>query len=148
MNTSFHQLRSLDTATGAQLDVIGRIVGQERILLNADFYDFFGFQGATKAASFGELGNPGVGGIFYDYGKPLGGNIELDDATYRLFIKAKIFKNTTSSTPEEFLAVLNLVFGTNTIVLTEEGSKIMIDGHVYVCGRYRLIQWASNLMYM
>lgn len=115
------QLRSLDTATGAQLDVIGRIVGQERILLNADFYDFFGFQGATKAASFGELGSPGVGGIFYDYGKPLGGNIELDDATYRLFIKAKIFKNTTSSTPEEFLAVLNLVFGTNTIVLTEEG---------------------------
>lgn len=115
------QLRSLDTATGAQLDVIGRIVGQERILLNADFYDFFGFQGAIKAASFGELGNPSVGGLFYDFGKPLGGNIELDDATYRLFIKAKIFKNTTTSTPEEFLAVLNLVFGTDTTVLTEEG---------------------------
>lgn len=115
------QLRSLDTATGAQLDVIGRIVGQERILLDADFYDFFGFQGATKAASFGGLGNPTVGGIFYDYGKPVGGNIELDDATYRLFIKAKIFKNTTTSTPEEFLAVLNLVFGTGTTVLTEEG---------------------------
>lgn len=115
------QLRSLDTATGAQLDVIGRIVGQERIFLNADFYDLFGFQGATKAASFGELGNPTVGGMFYDYGKPLGGNIELDDNTYRLFIKAKIFKNTTSSTPEEFLAVLNLVFGTSTTVLTEEG---------------------------
>lgn len=115
------QLRSLDTATGAQLDVIGRIVGQERILLNADFYDFFGFQGAVKAASFGELGNPSVGGLFYDFGKPLGGNIELDDATYRLFIKAKIFKNTTTSTPEEFLAVLNLVFGTDTTVLTEEG---------------------------
>lgn len=115
------QLRSLDSATGEQLDVIGRIVGQERILLSADFYDFFGFQSAIKAASFGEIGNPSVGGIFYDYGKPLGGNIELDDNTYRLFIKAKIFKNTTISTPEEFLAVLNLVFGTDTTVLTEEG---------------------------
>lgn len=115
------QLRSLDTATGAQLDIIGNIVGQERVLLNADFYNFFGFQGAIKASSFGDVSTPSVGGMFYDYGTPLGGNIRLDDNTYRLFIKAKIFKNTTASTPEEFLAVLNLVFGTDTTVLTEEG---------------------------
>lgn len=115
------QLRSLDTATGAQLDVIGRIVGQERVLLNSDLYDFFGFQGALKAGSFGDLNSPGIGSLFYNYGDPLGGNISLDDESYRLFIKAKIFKNNTSSTPEEFLAVLNLVFGTDTTVLTEEG---------------------------
>lgn len=115
------QLRSLDSAIGAQLDVIGRIVGQERVLLNSDLYDLFGFQGALKAGSFGDINSPGIGSLFYNFGDPIGGNTILDDETYRLFIKAKIFKNTTASTPEEFLAVLNLVFGTDTTVLTEEG---------------------------
>src|ERR1043165_731025 len=92
------QLRSLDTATGAQLDVIGNIVGQDRELIAADLFDFFGMQGALNAASMGDLNLPTTGGIFYGYGTDLGGNIRLDDDTYRLFIRAKIYKNSTTST--------------------------------------------------
>ena len=63
------QLRSVDTATGAQLDIIGNIVGQDRVLLNADFYTFFGFQGALKAGTFGDVNSPGVGSMFLNFGR-------------------------------------------------------------------------------
>lgn len=113
------QKRSIDEATGAQLDIIGEIVGQPRVLINADLYDLFGFQGALKAGSFGDTGDPSVGAIFWDINQSQGGNVTLDDETYRLFIKAKIIKNTTAATPEEFIAFVNYVFGTDQTYITE-----------------------------
>lgn len=115
------QLRSIDTAEGVNLDNIGEIVGQPRELLEADLYEYFGFQGAVNAQSMGEFGNVQVGGQFYNYGDPFGGNILLDDATYRSFIKAKIFKNTAASTPEEFIRVINAIFNTSVSALIAEG---------------------------
>lgn len=112
------QLRDVDTATGVQLDVIGRIVGQERELIAADLYEFFGFVGAAGAQPMGEIGS-GLGGIFYTANTPLGKNRPLDDETYRKFIKAKIFKNVTASTPEEFIAVVNLIFDTDQAYVLE-----------------------------
>ena len=75
------QLRSIDTAVGVQLDNIGEIVGQPRELLEADLYEYFGFQGAPNAQSMGTSGDPSVGGLFYSYGTPFGGNVNLDDET-------------------------------------------------------------------
>ncbi len=115
------QKRSIDEATGATLDIIGEIVGQPRELISADLFNFFGFQGALKADTFGDLGLPQIGSKFYDFGMPLGGNVLLDDETYRLFIKAKILKNRTASTPEEFLAFVNFMFGTDTTAIIAEG---------------------------
>jgi len=120
------QLRSLDTATGEQLNIIGRIVGQDRVLLNSDLYNFFGFEGALKAGSMGTLSNPAVGSIFYSLGEPLGGNIELDDETYRLFIRAKILKNTTASTSEEFIRSVNLIFGDSNVIAIEDTTSANI----------------------
>jgi hypothetical protein len=115
------QKRSSDEATGATLDNIGEIVGQPRELISADLFNFFGFQGALKADTFGDFGIPTTGSKFYDFGQPLGGNVQLDDETYRLFIKAKILKNRTASTPEEFLAFVNFIFGTGTTAILAEG---------------------------
>jgi len=115
------QKRSIDEATGATLDIIGEIVGQPRELISADLFNFFGFQGALKADTFGDFGIPTTGSKFYDFGQPLGGNVLLDDETYRLFIKAKILKNRTASTPEEFLAFVNFLFGTTTTAIITEG---------------------------
>lgn len=115
------QLRSIDTAVGAQLDILGDIVGQPRELLQADLYQFFGFQGALNANSYGDVNNPAVGGRWRDYGQAIGGNIQLDDDTYRLFIKAKIYKNTTTSTPEEFIQVIKMIFGNDLRVQISEG---------------------------
>lgn len=116
------QKRSIDEAEGAALDVIGEIVGQPRELISADLFNFFGFQGALKADTFGDFGRPTVGSRWYDFGQPLGGNVLLDDNTYRLFIKAKILKNRTASTPEEFLSFINFLFGTNVTAILAEGN--------------------------
>ena len=117
------QKRSIDEAEGAALDIIGEIVGQPRELISADLFNFFGFQGALKADTFGDFDRrPTVGSRWYDFGQPLGGNILLDDNTYRLFIKAKIMKNRTASTPEEFLSFINFLFGTNVTAILAEGN--------------------------
>lgn len=112
------QKRSIDEATGKQLDIIGEIVGQPREFIATDLFSFFGFQGAPSAAAMGELGSI-LGGQWYGFGEPLGGNVLLDDPTYRLFIKAKILKNTTASTPEQFLSFINFIFGTTQTFLSE-----------------------------
>lgn len=112
------QKRSIDTATGATLDIIGEIVGQPRELIEASLFDFFGFIGAPNAAAMGSLGSI-AGGQWYSFGEAVAGNVLLDDPTYRLFIKAKILKNTTSSTPEQFLAFINFLFGTTQTFLSE-----------------------------
>lgn len=115
------QLRDIDSATGAQLDIIGRIVGQDRELIAADLYDFFGMIGALNAFPMGDTNDPTIGGIFYSYGIDLGGNVELDDETYRIFIRAKIFKNITASTPEQFIQAIKLIFGLDQLAVVAEG---------------------------
>lgn len=113
------QKRSIDTATGVNLDIIGEIVGQPRELISADLFTFFGFEGALGADTFGNGLNSILGGKFFNFGDATGGNVLLDDETYRLFIKAKILKNTTASTPEEFISFVNYLFGTESTFVAE-----------------------------
>lgn len=134
------QMRDIDTATGDQLDIIGSIVGQERELIAADLYHFFGFDGVTNAEPMGEYGSS-LGGIFYTYGDPLGGNRVLSDDVYRVFIKSKIFKNTTASTPEEFIATVNSLFGTTKTYLLEGD-----DAEFTVYFGRDLTDWEKNLL--
>ena len=139
------QLRSIDTAEGEQLNVIGRIVGQPRELLEADLYEYFGLQGATNAQSFGELGNSSIGGLFYNYGTPLGGNVLLDDETYRKFIKAKIFKNVTASTPEEFITVVNTIFDLPISISSEGDAQVtLMFGRILTAFEKALLNYVST----
>lgn len=121
------QKRSLDTATGAQLDIIGRIVGQPRELIDTALLDYFAFDGYPTAAPYGDLDNPSEGGLYYSVGDPLAGNTLLNDDQYRLFIKAKIIKNTTNVTPNQYLEFLSFVFGTNlSNVLSESNAEFTV----------------------
>lgn len=115
------QLRSIDTAEGEQLDVIGRIVGQERELIDAEMLEYFGFDGYPESQSYGDLENTSTGGFYYSLGTPLTGSVLLNDEQYRLFIKAKILKNTTFATPEDFLGFVKFVFGTEINNVLAEG---------------------------
>ena len=74
----------LDTATAAQLDVIGAWVGLSRQLKVPISGVYFAFD------------TPGVGfdqGVWFNSEEPAEGVINLDDGTYRLMIKAKIAAN-------------------------------------------------------
>lgn len=115
------QERSLDTATGAQLDIIGDIVGQPRELIDTALLTFFAFVGYPDAQSYGDLNNSSLGGPYYDINNPLAGNTLLTDEQYRLFIKAKIIKNNTNATPNQLLEFINFVFGSDHNQLIEEG---------------------------
>ncbi len=77
----------LANALGVNLDVLGRIVGQERIVLNAADKIWFGFDGPSS----------NIGG--YDNspnwvtGASLFGNVIASDSEYRQLILGKVFKN-------------------------------------------------------
>lgn len=116
------QERSLDTATGAQLDIIGEIVGQPRELIDTALLTFFAFQGYPDAQSYGDLNNQALGGPYWDVNNPLAGNTLLTDEQYRLFIKAKILKNTTNVTPNQFIEFMRFVFGVDLSLIVAEGN--------------------------
>lgn len=115
------QERSIDTAIGAQLDIIGEIVGQPRELIDTALLTYFAYLGYPNAQSFGDLDNTSLGGPYRGLNDPLAGNTLLSDEQYRLFIKAKIIKNNTNATPNQILDFINFVFGSDSNQLVEEG---------------------------
>jgi hypothetical protein len=115
------QKRSIDEASGWQLDVIGRIVGQPRTLINLDVYKYFAFLGYPNGETYGDLYDPSAGGPFYSAGAPIGGNYTLEDGVYRIFIKSKILKNKTAATPEELITFLKFLFGDDILIYLKEG---------------------------
>lgn len=120
----FRQLmqdRSLDTATGTQLDTIGEIVGQPREFIDTALITYFAYLGYPEAESYGDLNSSGVGGFYRGLDNPLAGNTLLNDEQYRLFIKAKIIKNSTNATPNQLLEFINFVFDSPQNQLIEEG---------------------------
>jgi hypothetical protein len=116
------QERSIDTAVGKQLDIVGDIVGQPRELIDTALLTYFAYLGYPNAQSFGDLANPSTGGSYRGVGDPLAGNTLLTDEQYRLFIKAKIIKNNTNATPNQILEFINFVFGSSNNQLIEEGN--------------------------
>jgi hypothetical protein len=116
------QKRSIDTATGAQLDILGDIVGQPRELIDTALLTYFAYLGYSNAASFGDLNNPTLGGPYHSLGDPLSGNTLLSDDQYRLFIKAKILKNNTNTTPNQFIEFMQFVFGIDINLVVAEGN--------------------------
>jgi len=83
------ELRSLAKAAGVQLDTIGKIVGQERVLFNAAIKVWFGTD-----ANNAEIANPdSIFAKAFVEGADLTGDLPADDTQYRALIIAKIFKN-------------------------------------------------------
>ena len=119
------QLRTLEEAKGKQLDIIGDIVGQPRVLMNVDFLEFFGMEGNPRSNSMGSLFN-NQGGIFFDLNNRMQGSVTLDDETYRIMIRAKIAKNVTHATPEELMWYINYVFGTDSSFASESQAVVIL----------------------
>lgn len=118
------QERSIDTAIGKQLDILGNIVGQSRQLVNTGTIPFFGFESATGANSYGDITDRKLGGYYWDLNQPRTGSTYLTDEQYRLFIKAKIIKNVTRATPEDVIKFVQFVFGAKRVqVSVDEGAE-------------------------
>jgi hypothetical protein len=122
------QLRSIETATGNQLDLIGEIIGQPRTLVNYNAFPYFGFDGATAAETFGTISDSTIGGVFRSVNQEEGSSSSVDDETYRFLIKCRIIANTTRATPEAIITGLNFITGnTNSGVVEQPNAHITIE---------------------
>lgn len=114
--------RQLAKARGEQLNVLGRIVGQDRIVVGAS-ESIFGFADDATALPFAEIidGESVGGGRWLELGEPETGTRELTDGEYRQFIIAKIFRNhiqTASVCELTRIANLILTSVTKTQIIT------------------------------
>lgn len=93
----------LDTATGAQLDVLGQWIGLPRSLRLPIQGVFFAFD------------IPGLGfdqGVWSSPLNPSDGIITMDDGSYRLMLKARVAMNTWDGSLGDANAKLSAIFGT------------------------------------
>lgn len=115
--------RAIATALGAQLDVIGEIVGQPRTTLSADDGDFFGFWDGTTPNSYLGFSSDGVnnGGVFWDGNTALASR-SLSDAEYSRFIAAKILRNKARGTHREIVTAIKFLLGDDTEVNVQDST--------------------------
>jgi len=110
------QNRSLQTATGAQLDIIGNIVGQPRQLFDSVIIRYFGFRGATGASPYKTITDTErTYGPWKGSRDTLLGVRELTDAEYRRIILLKIIKNTSDANITAFNDGVKILFGIENV---------------------------------
>jgi hypothetical protein len=110
----------IDIAVGANLDVIGDIVGVSRLLPNSIALEFFGFDDSSPAAfRFGEEGSPSLGRRFREESEPSTTSSILSDIAYRYLIRAKITKNHSHGTGEDVIQALKQLFNVDTVKVVD-----------------------------
>src|SRR5215469_17915814 len=93
-------LRWLETAFGQQLDGIGSIVGQSRIIQNSIYVAFFGFKSQASGRTFG------VARLRHKR-EPWTTSSILGDTDYRTLLYLKIALNNGHGTAEELMTAFN-----------------------------------------
>ncbi|QDP60430.1 MAG: hypothetical protein GOVbin1096_58 [Prokaryotic dsDNA virus sp.] len=110
------QKRSLETAEGEQLDVLGRILGQERQLFDSVIIRYFGFDGATGASPYKSVNDTErTYGPWKGTRDTLLGVRELTDAEYRRILRLKIIKNTSDANITAFNDGVRILFGIDNV---------------------------------
>jgi hypothetical protein len=124
------QLRSIDTAIGVQLDIIGDIVGQPRELQDVSLYNF-GFNNIAQnevndTQSYGTLSDPLIGGVWRSTQDPISGYRLLNDVEYRTLIKIKIIKNTSNGNINDVLYCAQLLLNEYAFIILENAGNLTI----------------------
>jgi len=88
----------LDNAVGAQLDVLGRIVGISRNVPSVVPKIYFGFSINPTSQGFSDKFNSSrIGGPFFDKFSSQFTDLQLGDSDYRFFIRVKAAANRASA---------------------------------------------------
>ena len=122
----------IDTAIGAQLDIVGQWVGISRVVQNVITPGFFGFNDTPGALGFGEVGVMGVGGIFYELGSTYGASVVLNDAQYRQVLYAQIATNQSNGTAADLAQAVIDITGVQSYIrdLGNLNPQIVVNGLV------------------
>ena len=113
----------IDESTGKNLDVIGRLIGEERTLVNFIDRSYFGFLGARLSEAYD------VGYWYSLYRNKYGTLRTLTDEEYRRVLKARVIKNSSDNSRESFLEILNTLSNNKFSVITEslDNSAILVE---------------------
>lgn len=115
-------LYDIDLSEGALLDIIGYMVGQDRVIQGFSS-ELFGFKEDFTALGFGSLEDPEMGGYWYSLSGGRGSSVNIslaDDPIYRRLIKARIIFNNNLATPETLLRIINLLTDTTSATIMED----------------------------
>jgi len=123
MLNSFPVEFDLDFATADRLDIIGRIVGINRIVPFVLPKIAFGFSENDNSRGFDDKFEAAISAPFQDKFSPIYTDQQLDDNDFRFFIRAKIAVNSASSymVSDERLSINDVI---NTVF---DGSAFAID---------------------
>lgn len=106
-------LLDIDKSTGKNLDLIGKLIGEERTLVNFIDRVYFGFLGARLAEAYDF-------GYWYSLYKNKYGTLRtLTDEEYRRVLKARVVKNSSDNNRNSFLEVLNILSNNQSSIVTE-----------------------------
>lgn len=105
------KLFNIEKSSGLMLDLIGKIVGQDRVLISYTDQKNFGFLGHPLAESFGTKANPNIGGYWKSSSSSSTIYRKMADDTYRTVLKARIASNISRGTINDFLRVINILTG-------------------------------------
>lgn len=101
---------SVDLAEKWHLDWIGRLVGQERFLIDFNVEPYFGFKNSYKSETFGDKNNPNVGGYWKTRGDfNTSSARRLNDEELRRLIKARVIFNSSNCITNDLVEVVNLI---------------------------------------
>ena len=104
----------IDDASCMMLDIIGKLVGQSRIIDGSVRLDFFGFENQPFVTGFNQA-------PFYD---DLTGSLtssKLSDEQYRRALKARVAANSSSVSMTGVSSMLKLLYDSTAIYLTNNG---------------------------
>lgn len=122
----------VDKAQGAQLDIIGRLVGIPRLMSSMLAKKFFGFRGGSDAQTFADKFYDVIESApFKDKFARIYSDLQLSDDDYRFFIKAKIAINNASAfiATDEFTSIQSIIsylFGDEAYVVDNQDMSITL----------------------
>lgn len=107
--------RFIDTAVGQQLDGIGSIIEQPRMIL-AGHVVFFGFSHQPRIGGFGHARFRREGE------RHIGQHVELQDAEYRKLLRWKIAFNKGQGTAPDIANAMRSIYGDTAIKVLDAGN--------------------------
>lgn len=131
----------IDKSEGKNLDLIGKLIGEERTLVNFIDRSYFGFLGARLSESYD------IGYWYSLYKNKYGTLRTLTDAEYRRVLKARVVKNSSDNNRNSFLEVLNTLLGNNSAVIVESENNTAIEVRIIDLdglASYYLSKYKSN----
>lgn len=122
---------NIESAVGAQLDILGKILGVSRTITGTTFtraYYGYALYGDTTPFLFNPMllyGEAAPDVQFRDYRESSQSLYDLTDEEYRVILKLAIVRNTSNASVKTIDEILNVLFGTEVYLLDRPNMTIV-----------------------